>query len=50
MAFGTHIRTWFDGRWHEGDVAVMRAADHGIWQGSSVFDGARMFEGVTPDL
>ena len=50
MAFGTHIRTWFDGRWHEGDVAVMRAADHGIWQGSSVFDGARMFEGVAPDL
>lgn len=50
MAFGTHIRTWFDGRWHDGDIAVMRAADHGIWQGSSVFDGARMFEGVTPDL
>ncbi|MDP1668193.1 branched-chain amino acid aminotransferase [Phaeovulum sp.] len=50
MAFGTHIRTWFDGRWHEGDVAVMRAADHGIWQGSSVFDGARYFEGVAPDL
>jgi branched-chain amino acid aminotransferase len=50
MAFGTHIRTWFEGRWHEGDVAVMRAADHGIWQGSSVFDGARFFEGVAPDL
>ncbi|MDP3862657.1 MAG: branched-chain amino acid aminotransferase [Phaeovulum sp.] len=50
MAFGTHIRTWFDGRWNEGDVAVMRAADHGIWQGSSVFDGARYFEGVAPDL
>ncbi len=50
MAFGTHIRTFFDGRWHDGDVAVMRAADHGIWQGSSVFDGARLFEGVTPDL
>ncbi|MFB2531396.1 branched-chain amino acid aminotransferase [Paracoccus sp. p4-l81] len=50
MAFGTHIRTFFDGRWHDGDIAVMRAADHGIWQGSSVFDGARLFEGVTPDL
>ncbi|MCB1389219.1 MAG: branched-chain amino acid aminotransferase, partial [Rhodobacteraceae bacterium] len=33
-----------------GDVAVMRAADHGIWQGSSVFDGARMFDGLVPDL
>lgn len=50
MAFGTNIRTWFEGRWHDGDIAVMRAADHGIWQGSSVFDGARLFEGVTPDL
>ncbi len=50
MAFGKNIRTWFDGRWHEGDIAVMRAADHGIWQGSSVFDGARYFDGVTPDL
>ena len=28
----------------------MRAADHGIWQGSSVFDGARWFDGVCPDL
>ncbi len=50
MAFGTHIRTWFDGRWHDGDVAVMKAADHGIWQGSSVFDGARLFDGLVPDL
>ena len=50
MAFGTNIRTWFEGRWHEGDVAVMRAADHGIWQGSSVFDGARLFDGLVPDL
>ena len=50
MAFGSTIRTWFDGTWHEGDVAVMRGSDHGIWQGSSVFDGARRFEGVVPDL
>jgi len=50
MAFGKNIRTYFEGRWHDGDIAVMRAADHGIWQGSSVFDGARLFDGVTPDL
>lgn len=50
MAFGTNIRTWFNGSWHDGDVAVMRAADHGIWQGSSVFDGARLFDGLVPDL
>lgn len=50
MAFGSNIRTWFGNRWHDGDVMVMRAADHGIWQGSSVFDGARYFEGLAPDL
>ncbi len=50
MAFGTRIVTWFDGRWHDGNPAVMRAADHGTWQGTLVFDGARAFDGVTPDL
>lgn len=50
MATGTDIRTWFDGTWHEGDVPIMRAADHGSWLGTTVFDGARRFEGVTPDL
>ena len=50
MAMGSNIRTYFDGVWHDGDVPIMRAADHGSWLGSSVFDGARMFEGVTPDL
>ena len=28
----------------------MGAADHGMWLGTLVFDGARQFEGVTPDL
>lgn len=50
MAFGTHIRTFWQGRWHDGDLAVMKAADHGIWQGSSVFDGARLFDSRVPDL
>lgn len=50
MAFGKNIRTWFEGCWHDGDVSVMRAADHGIWQGSSVFDGARYARGLAPDL
>ena len=50
MAVGTNIRTYFDGSWHDGDVPIMRAADHGSWLGTSVFDGARYFEGVAPDL
>jgi len=28
----------------------MRAADHGTWLGTTVFDGARYFEGRAPDL
>ena len=46
----TVVRTYFEGRWHDGDLAVMKASDHGIWQGSSVFDGARRFDGLVPDL
>ncbi len=50
MATGINIRTYFDGTWHDGDVPVMKAADHAMWLGSSVFDGARYFDGVCPDL
>src|ERR1700751_314727 len=47
-----HSTTWtfFDGDWHEGNVAIMGPRTHGAWLGSTVFDGARAFEGVTPDL
>lgn len=50
MAFGTKIRTYFNGTWHDGNAPIMHAADHGAWLGSSVFDGARYFDGVAPDL
>ena len=50
MATGTEISTWFEGQWHRGDVMIMRAADHASWLGSSVFDGARYFNGCAPDL
>lgn len=50
MAVGKNIRTYFNGQWHDGDAPIMRAADHGAWLGSSVFDGARFFNGLTPDL
>lgn len=50
MAFGKNIRTFYDGAWHDGDQMVMRAGDHGLWQGSNVFDGARLFDGLVPDL
>lgn len=31
-------------------MPVLGSADHGTWLGTLVFDGARHFEGVTPDL
>ena len=42
--------TFFEDAWHEGNVPLWGARTHAIWLGSSVFDGARVFEGVAPDL
>jgi branched-chain amino acid aminotransferase len=42
--------TFFEGAWHEGNVPIMGPRTHAAWLGSVVFDGARAFEGVTPDL
>ncbi len=50
MAVGKQIWTWYEGRWHEGNAPIIGAADHVAWLGSQVFDGARQFEGVRPDL
>jgi branched-chain amino acid aminotransferase len=42
--------TFIDGDWHEGNPPVLGPRSHAFWLGSSVFDGARAFEGVTPDI
>ncbi|MFC6487566.1 branched-chain amino acid aminotransferase [Nitratireductor sp. GCM10026969] len=42
--------TFLDGEWHEGNVAIAGPRTHAMWLGSSVFDGARWFEGVAPDI
>ncbi|MDH3581514.1 MAG: branched-chain amino acid aminotransferase [Hyphomicrobiales bacterium] len=42
--------TWFEGKWLEGNPPLLGVRDHGVWLASVVFDGARTFEGVTPDL
>jgi len=42
--------TFFDGDWHDGNVPIMGPRTHAAWLGSMVFDGARAFEGVAPDL
>ncbi len=47
-----HSQTWtfFEGDWHEGNVPIAGPRTHGLWLGSTVFDGARVFDGVAPDL
>jgi branched-chain amino acid aminotransferase len=49
---GKISRTWtfFDGAWREGNVPILGPRTHGAWLGSMVFDGARVFDGVAPDL
>ena len=52
MAANGWSKTWtfYDGDWHEGNVRIVGPRTHALWLASSVFDGARAFEGVTPDL
>jgi len=57
MAMLTYIQRYLQpGQWFEsndqyhGNPPMMAAMDHATWLGLAVFDGARTFEGVTPDL
>ena len=42
--------TYVDGDWHQGNVPLIGPRSHAMWLGSSVFDGARWFERLAPDL
>ena len=46
----TKTQTFFEDDWHDGNVPIMGPRTHAAWLCTSVFDGARAFEGVTPDL
>jgi len=50
MADWSQTWTYFNGEWREGNLPLWGVRTHAIWLGSSVFDGARVFEGVAPDL
>jgi len=50
LVTGNNICTYYQGSWRREDLPIIRAADHGAWLGSTVFDGARYFNGVAPDL
>ncbi|CAN5286063.1 branched-chain amino acid aminotransferase [soil metagenome] len=42
--------TFYRGEWLSGNPMLMGPMTHAPWLGSCIFDGARAFEGVTPDL
>jgi branched-chain amino acid aminotransferase len=50
LSAGTTSICYFEGRWSEGSVPLMSSATNAAWLANTVFDGARAFEGVTPDL
>lgn len=50
MPSPTKTWTFFEGEWHEGNLPIFGVRTHAAWLCSVVFDGARAFEGVTPDL
>lgn len=50
MSAWSETRTFVDGRWVDGNPGLMGPRSHAFWQASSVFDGARWFEGVMPDM
>lgn len=41
---------YFNGQWGTGAVPIMTSATNAAWLANAVFDGARAFEGVAPDL
>ena len=42
--------TFFDGRWQPGNVPLIGSMAQAVWLASIVFDGARAFDGLVPDL
>jgi branched-chain amino acid aminotransferase len=42
--------TFHDGAWHEGNPPMFGPMAHALWMASSVFDGARAFGRLAPDL
>jgi branched-chain amino acid aminotransferase len=46
----TSSLVWYEGRWHEDQPKILGPLDHAFWMASVVFDGARAFGGLVPDL
>ena len=50
MAELSRTVTYVDGQWLEGNPGLVGPRSHAMWLGSAVFDGARWFDGLAPDL
>lgn len=54
MAVDTSPRTptwtYVDGEWVSGNPPLIGPTSHAMWLASTVFDGARWFDGIAPDL
>ncbi|MEH6689993.1 MAG: branched-chain amino acid aminotransferase [Pseudorhizobium pelagicum] len=46
----TQTFTYVEGEWLEGNPPLIGPTSHAMWLGSTVFDGARWFDGMSPDL
>jgi branched-chain amino acid aminotransferase len=44
------VAVWYDGQWHEEQPRILGPMDHAFWMASVVFDGARSFSRMAPDL
>jgi len=42
--------TYVDGEWLTGNPPLIGPTSHAMWLASTVFDGARWFDGISPDL
>ncbi|MGV2099715.1 branched-chain amino acid aminotransferase [Rhizobium sp. 21-4511-3d] len=42
--------TYVDGEWLSGNPPLIGPTSHAMWLASTVFDGARWFDGIAPDL
>jgi len=41
---------WFNGEWHDGSKLIMSSMSQSYMHGSTIFDGARAYNNVIPDL
>jgi branched-chain amino acid aminotransferase len=41
---------YFDGEWYQENPKLIGPMNHAFWMASTVFDGARVFDGCAPDL